>query len=352
MLVGIVGSCTFGNQRIASLLSSHFGFTPIKIVAQESGEIFNSELDALSISKSESNKPRFFSLQQALNFVTVNYHENFVFIHDLSNIKVEYGAFSTRPFYCSLGVKVSPGYFLSFLTQGKVQSLLDLVRLSASAELDHSTAFELAEKIESEDLAFDTFSYCNQVISMDKSLTPANDDVLLDALESSISRLRKNTRPSWDAYFMKIAKLVGQRSNCMKRRVGAILVSRKSHRIISTGYNGTPAGVRNCSEGGCKRCNENTGSGAALSTCLCLHAEENAIFEAGRERISLYTTSALNADDQGVTLYCTSCPCIYCTKKIIQAGISEVVYFESYYMDDFVKSCLKEANIELRMLHE
>lgn len=87
----------------------------------------------------------------------------------------------------------------------------------------------------------------------------------------------------------------------MKRRVGAVLVSNK--RVISTGYNGTPRGMRNCNEGGCARCNStsvstisangNGGtravtpikSGVGLDNCLCLHAEENALLEAGRDRV-------------------------------------------------------------------
>lgn len=78
-------------------------------------------------------------------------------------------------------------------------------------------------------------------------------------------------RPSWDSYFMHLANLAARRSNCMKRRVGCVLV--RSRRVISTGYNGTPRGIRNCNEGGCSRCNNGEGSGQSLSSCLCLHAE-------------------------------------------------------------------------------
>lgn len=70
---------------------------------------------------------------------------------------------------------------------------------------------------------------------------------------------------------MHLADLAARRSNCMKRRVGCVLV--RAGRVISTGYNGTPRGVRNCNEGGCGRCNGGEGSGQGLSSCLCLHAE-------------------------------------------------------------------------------
>jgi dCMP deaminase len=142
-------------------------------------------------------------------------------------------------------------------------------------------------------------------------------------------------RPSWDQYFMQLASLAAQRSNCMKRRVGCVLVREK--RVISTGYNGTPRGLKNCGEGGCPRCNEGQGSGVGLGTCLCLHAEENALLEAGRERIR-----------DGAILYCDTCPCLTCSIKITQVGISEVVYSQGYSMDTETAAVLNEAGVRLR----
>ncbi|EXJ93021.1 hypothetical protein A1O3_01577 [Capronia epimyces CBS 606.96] len=142
-------------------------------------------------------------------------------------------------------------------------------------------------------------------------------------------------RPTWDAYFMTLASLASQRSNCMKRRVGCVLVH--NARIISTGYNGTPRNLTNCNEGGCARCNNASSGGSALSTCLCLHAEENALLEAGRERIR-----------DGTILYCDTCPCLTCSVKIAQVGVKEVVYTQGYNMDDASRRVLKEAGVELR----
>jgi dCMP deaminase len=142
-------------------------------------------------------------------------------------------------------------------------------------------------------------------------------------------------RPSWDAYFMTLASLAAQRSNCMKRRVGCVLVY--NNRVISTGYNGTPRGIRNCNDGGCARCNVGSGAGAGLSTCLCLHAEENALLEAGRERIK-----------EASVLYCDTCPCLTCSVKITQVGISEVVFSQSYNMDTETAAIFKEAGVKLR----
>ncbi|KAF9882269.1 cytidine and deoxycytidylate deaminase zinc-binding region [Colletotrichum karsti] len=143
-------------------------------------------------------------------------------------------------------------------------------------------------------------------------------------------------RPSWDAYFMSLATLASLRSNCMKRRVGAVLVGREK-RVISTGYNGTPRGLQNCSDGGCSRCNSGNSSGVGLATCLCIHAEENALLEAGRERIR-----------DGAVLYCDTCPCLTCSIKICQVGINEVVYAQGYSMDDQTAAVFHQAGVKLR----
>lgn len=125
---------------------------------------------------------------------------------------------------------------------------------------------------------------------------------------------------------MQLCSLAARRSNCMKRRVGCVLVREK--RVISTGYNGTPRGLVNCNEGGCGRCNNAGGGGHGLDTCLCLHAEENALLEAGRERVG-----------GGAILYCDTCPCLTCSIKIVQMGVVEVVYGAGYSMDTEVGLC-------------
>jgi dCMP deaminase len=121
-------------------------------------------------------------------------------------------------------------------------------------------------------------------------------------------------RPSWDEYFMNMAAVAATRSNCIKRHIGAIIV--KDRQIVSTGYNGTPKGIKNCNEGGCPRCWTLADSGTRLDECLCVHAEENAIVQAACNGISI----------KGSALYTTFCPCSYCAKSIINAGIMKVVY--------------------------
>ena len=148
--------------------------------------------------------------------------------------------------------------------------------------------------------------------------------------------LSRFVRPGWDEYFMNIAKVVATRSNCMKRKVAAVVV--KDLCVISTGYNGTPRGARNCNEGGCPRCNGMAASGTALDECLCSHGEENAITQAAYHGISL----------KGSTLYTTFAPCLQCTKLIINSGIAEVVYSKEYTLNEVAIALLAECGVVLR----
>lgn len=145
-------------------------------------------------------------------------------------------------------------------------------------------------------------------------------------------------RPSWDAYFMEIARMVSLRSNCLKRRVAAVIV--KDKRIIATGYNGTPRGVRNCSEGGCPRCNSFGPAGLKLDECFCSHAEENSITQSAYHGVNI----------KEATLYTTFSPCLICTKMIINCGIKEVVFDIHYPLAKTATRLLKEAGVKIRRL--
>lgn len=145
-------------------------------------------------------------------------------------------------------------------------------------------------------------------------------------------------RPDWDQYFMEIAHVVARRSNCSRRQVAAVIV--KDHRIISTGYNGTPRGITNCFDGGCPRCSSDTPSGHNLEECLCSHGEENAIVQAAYHGIAV----------KEATLYTTFSPCLLCAKMIINSGIKEVVFQDRYSIDQTSQRLLKEAGVKLRAL--
>jgi dCMP deaminase len=158
------------------------------------------------------------------------------------------------------------------------------------------------------------------------------------AVQRVLERCLWFERPSWDDYFMSIARVVASRSNCVKRKVGAVIAL--DRRIVSTGYNGTPRGVTNCNEGGCPRCNAFAKQGASLDECLCSHGEENAITQAAYHGVSL----------RGASIYTTFSPCLICTKMIINAGLTEVVYNAHYPMADVSVGLLREAGVKVRLV--
>ena len=125
----------------------------------------------------------------------------------------------------------------------------------------------------------------------------------------------------WDQRFMEMAKMVGSWSSCFQqnRQIGAVIVRNK--RIITTGYNGAPAGVKSCVERGeCLRRKLNIPSGTQHELCYAIHAEQNAIIQAAKLGISI----------EGATLYCTHQPCVICAKMIVNSGIARVIYGEGY----------------------
>lgn len=144
-------------------------------------------------------------------------------------------------------------------------------------------------------------------------------------------------RPSWDEYFMEMAELARKRSTCLRRHVGAVIV--KDNRVIATGYNGVPKGIRHCEETGCLRQQLNVPSGKMHELCRGLHAEQNAIIQA----------ACMGSSIEGGTLYCTTQPCVICTKMIINAGIKRVVIKESY-PDALAQEMAAEAGLVIDVM--
>ncbi|HZJ84796.1 MAG TPA: cytidine/deoxycytidylate deaminase family protein [Syntrophomonadaceae bacterium] len=142
------------------------------------------------------------------------------------------------------------------------------------------------------------------------------------------------SRPDWEEYFLQLAGLVASRSTCLRRQVGAVLV--RDDRIISTGYNGAPRGLRHCLEIGCLREKEGIPSGQRYELCRGVHAEQNAIINA-----AFYGVAT-----EGSVLYCTNQPCLICARMIINAGIIKVVH-QGNFDDRLALEFLEEAEIEL-----
>ncbi len=125
-------------------------------------------------------------------------------------------------------------------------------------------------------------------------------------------------------YFMGIAMAVRQRANCRGNRVGSVAVL--NGRVVSTGYNGTPHGMTNCMDGGCRRClhRDKYPSGTAYDLCICVHAEQNVLLSAARFGIAL----------AGATLYTTMRPCFGCLKEMLQARVEQIVYLHDWVYPD------------------
>lgn len=142
-------------------------------------------------------------------------------------------------------------------------------------------------------------------------------------------------RPSWDEYFLNMAALVSKRATCLRRRVGAVLV--KDKKILATGYNGAPSGLKHCFETGCIREKMKIPSGERHELCRGLHAEQNVLLQA-----ALHGTST-----KGSLLYITNQPCVICAKMLINAGVNEII-IAAGYPDKLAKKFLQEAKIKIK----
>lgn len=153
-------------------------------------------------------------------------------------------------------------------------------------------------------------------------------------------------RPDWDSYFLAIANITRLRSNCIKRKVGSIVV--KNNVVVGLGYNGTPKNTVNCFDNGCERCclqhqqkqiDSKSTQGIDLDKCICIHAELNSIL-------------AANCNLENATLYSTLEPCINCAKAIVQCGITRIVFINDYKHTHkhIIQDLYTQANIQLHKL--
>ncbi len=148
-------------------------------------------------------------------------------------------------------------------------------------------------------------------------------------------------RPGWDDYFMKIVEMVGSRGTCDRGRSGCVIT--KDKRIVSTGYVGSPAGIKHCDEIGHEMHTVTNEDGSQSRHCIrTTHAEQNAICQAARFGVSLL----------GTTIYCKMTPCYTCAKMIINSGIIKVVCAQDYHAGQRSKEIFKEAGVEYVLLSE
>ena len=217
-----------------------------------------------------------------------------------------------------------------------------LARMNERGRPGDATTLEALREQEARELGSDDSAAQQLIAVKELADTRVVNDGTIPELHEKLQEVLEASlffeRPSWDEYFMSIARVVATRSNCVKRKVAAVIT--RDRRIVSTGYNGTPRGVRNCNEGGCPRCNTFAEGGTRLDECLCSHGEENAITQVAYHGVSV----------KDATLYTTLSPCLICTKMIINAGITEVVYNAQYPMGTVALALLKEAGVKVRQV--
>ena len=319
VVIGLCGLQGCGKREITDQLIKEHGFTVIRVNRKDDAIKSPSliPLNELQISDETKNKNKnieyFSSIEEAVNYVTSHWKNNFV-TEGLEGAE-DYYPFMCRPFFMVIAV-LAP-----------LQRRYDRCRLK-----DPQLTLEQLVKRDDE-LLYGEAKLINIIYKA--RLTISNGG----SLEKLVNLIRNVhfddswTRPQWDEYFMEMAELVSRRSNCMKRVVGAVIV--KDKRVVSTGYNGTAKGLTNCCDGGCPRCNSNARCGVGLDLCYCIHAEENALLEVGRIGCN------------GATLYCTSAPCVGCSKKLIQCGIKRIVFMREYSIEHNAHQMYKEAQVEL-----
>jgi dCMP deaminase len=143
------------------------------------------------------------------------------------------------------------------------------------------------------------------------------------------------SRPDNDTYFMRMADLVATRSTCLRRQVGAVIMKEK--RVLTTGYNGAPKGLKHCAEVGCVRTQNNIESGTRHELCRGVHAEQNAVIQA----------AYFGASIKDASIYTTNFPCVMCAKILVNAGIIEVIYKDDY-IDPLSKDIMNESQVVVR----
>ncbi|KAJ7751324.1 cytidine deaminase-like protein [Mycena maculata] len=349
MFIAIIGTRSSGKTAVEDYLV-HKDFQPVRIAndsedansdsSSESASIadpYNDQLTSRHLSflslgpmpppspADLDKKPRYFSSpSDLLDHVTRHWRLDFVTVDLHTRDIVE--AFIKRPFFLLLSIDAP--------LLDRFQRANNTVSISLEDFCREDDSIVFGTRPLQESASASSLYSLGDLVNIHVVNTFQNLSFLYSHLDDLNLLDPGHLRPQWDAYFMTLASLASKRSNCMKRRVGAVLV--RENRILATGYNGTPRGLKNCNEGGCIQCNGTSFPGNIAHECVCLHAEENALLHC-TERVGL-----------GSVLYCNTCPCLKCTIKIIQTGVRTVVYNLSYKVDDASAKLFAEAGVELR----
>lgn len=329
MIIGLTGRNAAGKGEVADYLKSrgfdYFSLSDIiRQVIQQRGQ----EVTRESLIKTGNELRQKHGLGYLAEEIARRLHEEKNYVVDSVRNPGEVEVLRRNPRFILINVVAEAKTRFQRMQQRRRESDPDTLKAFLAAEEKELSLDNSAQQL-------------HEVEKMADIIVENNDSLedlhrLLHETVQAIARQQK--RPDWDSYFMKIAQVTALRSNCIKRKVAAVIV--RDRRVISSGYNGTPRGTKNCYEGGCPRCNSAATSGTSLEECLCSHGEENAITQAAYHGVSV----------KGATLYSTFAPCLLCTKMIINSGIAEVVYNEEYPLNDTSFRLLQEAGVECRKL--
>ena len=170
-----------------------------------------------------------------------------------------------------------------------------------------------------------------------KSEVGLNFSYILNSNGNSEKKDITNPVPTWDNYFLTMARHAATRSTCLRRKVGAVAVL--DRHVLATGYNGAPSGLKHCEFTGCLREQKGVPSGERHEICRGLHAEQNVIIQAAVHGVSL----------KGATIYVTATPCVICAKMLINCGIKRVVCGEQY-PDGMALEMLRDAGVVVEVI--
>jgi len=210
-------------------------------------------------------------------------------------------------------------------------------RIENAATLDEFIKIENKEKNKNEN--HQNIPACMAVADY-TILNEQDAEQLYNKMENILDEIRNNIRPAWEEYFLKMAFLVAERSTCNRHHVGAIIV--KGRHVLTTGYNGAARKTDDCLKLGCLRDQLKIPSGERHEICRAIHAEQNAIIQAGVHGVNI----------EGAALYCTHSPCIICAKMIVNAGIKEIITCDAY-PDEFnlVLDLFKQAGLKIKKIN-
>ena len=339
MIIGLCGTRNAGKNIVAQYLVNELGFTQVADTTPFQNVLPSAHVETLkSAPVKHSSHPSPDMLRQCWRS-NIN-----VVIECIDPFDIVLPDLLKRPYFALIYVDAPFGIrFQRAVAAGLSKGIMDFISIDDKMRARRPPGYTLPSKYKGQNHIQNCLRAQTglSLIQMQQAsrVQIFNDCETEQHLYESLRRVNFTSpellRPSWDTYFMSLAKLASLRTNCMKRHVGCVIA--KDKRVIATGYNGTPSGVTNCMEGGCQRCNGTksnlSSKGVGLDLCLCLHAEENAIIEAGRERCN------------GSTLYTNLFPCILCAKKIVQSGIERVVFDKHYCIDVVSESLLRAGGV-------